>query len=145
MEKPPILLVDDDADFRLIIRDTIEGAHADGQIYEVASGEEALAFTHREPPFENAPRPGLIYLDIEMPGLNGVEVLRVLKTDERTKDIPVVMMTGIDDDGEKRKAALLGANSYCIKPADPNRLVETVYKATDYWLTIHKSPGFAAN
>jgi len=138
--KNPILLVDDDPDCRLIIRDTIENVGFAEQIFEVSSGEEALAFARREPPFENAPRAGLIYLDIEMPGLSGVEVLRILKSDEKTRDIPVVMMTAIDEEKEKRDSALYGANSYCVKPSNHNKLIETVIKATDYWLTIHQSP-----
>ena len=138
--KYPILLVDDDPDCRLIIRDTIENAGISEQIFEVSSGEEALAFTRRESPFEGVPRAGLIYLDIEMPGLNGMEILRLLKSDEKTRDIPVVMMTAIDEEEEKRESAFYGANSYCVKPSNHYKLIETVLKATEYWLTIHSSP-----
>ncbi len=135
-----ILLVDDDDDCRLLVRDAILSANVKNDVYEVPTGEDALAFVRREAPYEEVPRPGLIYLDIDMPGISGLEVLRQLKSDEETRDIPVVMMTALDDDKEKSEAANHGANSYCVKPTDPFQFIETVIKATDYWLTIHKSP-----
>jgi CheY-like chemotaxis protein len=135
-----ILLVDDDEDCRLLVRDAIESANVKNDVFEVSDGAQALAFIRRQLPYEEAPRPGLVYLDIDMPNLNGLEVLKELKSDADTKDIPVVMMTALDDDKEKLEAARLGANSYCVKPTDPFHFIETVIKATDYWLTIHKSP-----
>lgn len=135
-----ILLVDDDEDCRLLVRDAIESASVKNDVFEVANGEEALAFIRQQAPYEEAPRPGLVYLDIDMPNLNGLEVLKELKSDAETRDIPVVMMTALDDDKEKLEAAHSGANSYCVKPTDPIQFIETVIKATDYWLTIHKSP-----
>jgi DNA-binding response OmpR family regulator len=135
-----ILLVDDDEDCRLLVRDAIESANVKNDVFEVSNGEEALAFIHQLPPYEDAPRPGLVYLDIDMPQLNGLDVLRELKAHADTHDIPVVMMTAIDDDKEKMEAAHYGANSYCVKPTDPIHFIETVIKATDYWLSIHKSP-----
>lgn len=135
-----ILLVDDDEDCRLLVRDAIQSAHVENEIFEISNGEEALNFVRRLPPYTHAPRPGLIYLDIDMPGIKGLEVLKELKQDPATRDIPIVMMTALDDDREKLEAAQAGANSYCVKPSDPFAFIETVIKATDYWLTIHKSP-----
>jgi CheY-like chemotaxis protein len=135
-----ILLIDDDEDCRLLVRDAILSANVKNDIFEVSSGEEALAFLRKEGQFQESPRPGLIYLDIDMPGINGLEVLKELKGDPVTKDIPIVMMTALDDDREKVQAAKFGANSYCVKPTDPFAFIETVIKATDYWLSIHKSP-----
>ncbi len=135
-----ILLVDDDEDCRLLVRDAIQSANVRNEVYEVASGEDALAFVRQLPPYQEVPRPGLIYLDIDMPGINGLDVLKNLKGDAETRDIPIVMMTALDDDHEKMEAARYGANSYCVKPTDPFQFIETVIKATDYWLTIHKSP-----
>ncbi|TKJ40728.1 two-component system response regulator [candidate division LCP-89 bacterium B3_LCP] len=130
----PILLVDDDEDCRLIIRDCIEESQVEGDIFEVTSGEEALAFISNEAPYEDAPRPGLIYLDIDMPGIDGVEVLQSLKEDKKTKDIPVVMLTALDDEETMLKVAKHGANSYYVKSNDPLRFFETVKRATDLWL-----------
>src|SRR5690349_15805694 len=68
-----ILLVDDDPDVRLLIADAIAECKASNRIFEVGNGEEALAFLNREGQYADAPRPGLIYLDIEMPGIGGQE------------------------------------------------------------------------
>jgi two-component system response regulator len=135
-----ILLVDDDEDCRLMIRDAIEEAGVKNNIYEVSSGKEALDFIYRRGGYEDAPRPGLIYLDIDMPGISGQEVLRAIKSDERYKDIPVVMMTGLNDDREKLEAAKNGANSYTVKPSDPVEFMRTIIEATNYWIYIHQRP-----
>src|SRR3954462_1408245 len=71
-----ILLVDDDDDCRSLIRDAIDECKVSNEVHEVRNGPEALDFLHRRGKFTNAPRPGLIYLDIEMPGLDGQGVLK---------------------------------------------------------------------
>jgi two-component system response regulator len=139
-----ILLVDDDEDCRLLIRDAIGQGKLDNPVYEVASGEEALAFLHRQGPYADAPRPGLIYLDIEMPGMGGQEALKAIRRDPRFADVAVVMMTGVTDDGQKRLAMANGANSYTNKPTDAMTFMQTVVQSTNYWLRIHQFPAAAA-
>src|SRR5438094_561963 len=90
-----ILLIDDDPDCRALIRDSIAQCKVTNRVYETSNGQEAIDFLHRRGPFANAPRPGLIYLDIEMPGMDGQETLRRIKADPLFRDIPVVMMTGV--------------------------------------------------
>lgn len=135
-----ILLVDDDADCRALIRDAITDSKVSNNVFEVADGQEALDFLHQRGNWMHAPRPGLVYLDIEMPGLNGLEALREIKNDARLRDIPVVMMTGISDEVQMRAAADAGANSYTIKPANAEQFLKTVLASTEYWLTIHQYP-----
>jgi CheY-like chemotaxis protein len=144
-----ILLVDDDADCRMLVRDALTltrahcrpaGSRAPVEVFEVGSGEEALEFLARRGRYANAPRPSLIYLDIEMPGINGLETLRQIKTSKELREIPVVMMTGVRGGPEMRRAAQLGANSYTLKPADAAQFVRTVQASTTYWLTIHQFP-----
>jgi CheY-like chemotaxis protein len=135
-----ILLVDDDEDCRQLIRDAIEQGKLDNPVYEVSSGTEALAFLNRQGPHARAPRPGLIYLDIEMPGMNGQETLKAIRQDPRFADIAVVMMTGVTDDEQKRIAMANGANSYTNKPTDALTFVQTVLASTNYWLRIHQFP-----
>src|ERR1700734_971890 len=96
-----ILLVDNDEDCRQLIRDAINQGKLDNPVYEVSSGEEALAFLRREGSYADAPRPGLIYLDIEMPGMGGQETLRAIRSDSSFADIAVVMMTGVTDNDQK--------------------------------------------
>lgn len=133
-----ILIVDDDEDSRLMIIEAIREAGVQNEIYEVSSGEEALDFVYRRGKYKDAPRPGLIYLDINMPGMSGQEVLKTLKSDPKYKDIPIVMVTGLVDEEEKREAARNGANSYTIKPSDPLEFMKTVIEATNYWIYIHQ-------
>ncbi len=135
-----ILLVDDDPDCRLLIRDAIGECKVSNEVHEVADGEEALAFLRREGQFADAPRPGLIYLDIEMPRLDGQATLLQIKADPDLRDIPIVMMTGVCEEDQMQLAAKNGANSYTLKPANAEQFLRTVLASTDYWLTIHQHP-----
>ncbi len=145
-----VLLVDDDADCRLMIRDAIEEAETRRVsqarptrplvIREVESGEAALRYLKREGEYTNAPRPGLIYMDVEMPGMGGLEAVKQLKSDDRFKDIITVMFSGLSDPDAMASAADSGANSYTVKPADAERFMQTVLRSTDYWLHVHQTP-----
>ena len=135
-----ILLVDDDPDCRMLIKDAISECKVRNAIHEVADGKQALEFLQRKGRFADAPRPGLIYLDIEMPNLNGQETLKAIKASPELRDIPVVMMTGVSDEEQLKAAAANGANSYTIKPANAEQFLRTVLASTNYWLTIHQYP-----
>ncbi len=135
-----ILLVDDDPDCRMLIRDAISESKVSNQVIEASNGQEALDILYQRGPWAGAPRPGLIYLDIEMPGLDGQQVLRAIRSEPALRDIPVVMMTGVADEEQMRLAAANGANSYTIKPANAEQFLRTVLQSTNYWLTIHQYP-----
>ena len=135
-----ILLVDDDADCRLLIRDAISECKVSNKVFEVENGLEALEFLGRKGPFADKPRPGLIYLDIEMPGMDGQETLKRIRANPDLREVPVVMMTGVADEAQMKLAAINGANSYTIKPANAEQFLRTVLASTNYWLTIHQSP-----
>jgi two-component system response regulator len=136
-----ILLVDDDPDCRLLVKDALSESKVSNRVFEVSSGEEALEFLTRQGKHSNAPRPGLIYLDIEMPGgIDGLETLKRIKARKELREIPVVMMTGVCGEAEMKQAAQLGANSYTIKPANAGQFLRTVLQCTNYWLTIHQYP-----
>lgn len=136
-----ILLVDDDEDCRLMVRDAIAECAAANEIYEARDGREAIQFLRRASADPSVPRPGLIYLDIEMPGgIDGQDVLKAIRSDPTFRDVPVVMMTGVSDEEQMRQAAMNGANSYTIKPADAEQFLQTVSASANYWLRIHQSP-----
>ncbi len=135
-----ILIVDDDQDCRLLFRDAIRQSKVYNRVFEVPDGNEALDFLHRRGRWSHAPRPGLIFLDIEMPGMNGQEVLKAIKAAPNLRDIPIVMITGLSDESQMRKAAEAGANSYTIKPLRAEQFFKTVLASTNYWLTIHQYP-----
>lgn len=139
-EPVAILLVDDDPDCRLLFRDAIADSKVANAIYEAADGQEALDFLHRRGRFADAPRPGLIFMDIEMPVKDGLAALREIKSDPGLRDIPVVMMTGLCGEPEMNQAAAAGANSYTLKPANAEQFLRTVLASTSYWLEIHQYP-----
>jgi CheY-like chemotaxis protein len=135
-----ILLVDDDADCRMLVRDAISESKVSNQVVEAESGEKAIQMLERQGGFAHAPRPGLIFLDIEMPGIDGLETLRRIRQRKEFQDIPVVMMTGVTGEDEMKLAAKYGANSYTIKPTVAEQFLKTVLACTNYWLTIHQYP-----
>lgn len=135
-----ILLVDDDADCRMLIRDAI-GERADTYvIYEACNGVEALDLLSRKGGPDQDELPGLIFMDVEMPILGGLDTLKRIKSDPRLKHIPIVMMTGVSDEEHMLKAAEYGANSYTLKPADADHFLTTVAASTAYWLSVHQYP-----
>ena len=136
-----ILLVDDDADCRMLVRDAIDACKVSNRVFEVANGAEAIAFLDRQGRFADAPRPGLVFMDIEMPVMDGMEALRRIRQNARHREVPVVMMTGVADEAQMKQAAVLGANSYTIKPANAEQFLRTVLASTNYWLNIHQYPG----
>lgn len=135
-----ILLVDDDADCRLLIRDAIADCKVSNKVFEAENGAEALDYLYQRGKFKGVPRPGLVYLDIEMPGLDGQETLKQIRANDDFREIPVVMMTGVSDERQMKLAAANGANSYTIKPANAEQFLRTVLASTTYWLSIHQSP-----
>ncbi len=135
-----ILLVDDDPDCRMLIRDAIAECRMSNQVFEVANGAEALDFLYARGKHAGATRPGLIFLDIEMPGMDGQSTLKQIRSDPRFREIPIVMMTGVCDEQQMQLAAANGANSYTIKPANAEQFLRTVLASTNYWLNIHQYP-----
>lgn len=131
-----VLLVDDDPDCRMLARDAIARCGAGYRVYEAGDGREALEFLRRP----GAPRPGLIFLDIEMPGMDGQAALRAIRSDPALREVPVVMMSGLSDDGQMRAAAAAGANSYTVKPLAAEQYLRAVQQSVDYWLKVHRRP-----
>ena|GEM_PF-518150 len=133
-----VLLVDDDDDCRSLVRDAIGESGGSGAIVEVTDGVSALNYLREN--IEDNGRPGLIFLDIEMPRMDGLETLRRIKEDPRLRDIPVVMLTGVSEEVAMQRAAEYGANSYTVKPADAEAFLRTIMASTNYWLTVHRRP-----
>ena len=141
MTPVPVLLVDDDADCRLLVRDALANCGVPTSVSEVADAAAALRFLRRQGEFATAPRPRLVLSDVEMPRMDGIELVRRVRADVSLADIPVVMLSGLSDDDALAAAAAAGANSYTIKAADAGQFLRTVTAAAHYWLAVHQSPG----
>lgn len=139
-EKIIVLVVDDDPDCRLLISEAISECHGRHEVHEVCDGQAAIDFVFQRGAYVDAPRPNLVYLDIEMPGLTGQDVLAAIKSSPRHRDIPVVMMTGLCDEKQMQLAATNGANSYTLKPVKAEQFFKTLRVSTAYWVSIHQHP-----
>jgi CheY-like chemotaxis protein len=84
--------------------------------------------------------PKVVLLDIQMPKVNGIEVLRIMKTDDRTKSTPVVILTSSKEDPDIQQCYALGANSYIVKPVNFERFAEAIRNLGFYWLLLNQPP-----
>ena len=137
IEQPPLLLVIEDSneDFEALQR-YIRRSPLTIPIYHCVDGDDALAFLDRTGRYadpQSAPRPGLILLDLNLPGTDGREVLRKIKQDETLKLIPVVVFTTSNNPKDIEACYRQGVNSYIIKPMDFNRLKRSIQIFIDYW------------
>ena len=138
--KTEILLVEDNApDVRLTIEVLREGKIGN-ELHVVRDGADALAFVRRESPYEFAPRPDLILLDLNLPKVNGFEVLRALKGHSDLKRIPVVVLTTSNTDMDRIAAYDLHANSYITKPVNLDDFLSMIRTVESYWLTVVSLP-----
>lgn len=139
-----ILFVEDNkSDAELTIR-ALKKHNLANKLVHLRDGAEALDFLfaqgiYSERSTENHPK--LILLDLKMPKVNGLEVLEKIKSDVRTKKIPVVILTSSKEDPDIQKCYDLGANSYVIKPVEFNNFAEAVAKLGLYWVLLNESPG----
>jgi CheY-like chemotaxis protein len=131
-----ILLVEDDAGDVWFTRDTFDYYKVGNALHVVSDGVEALRFVRREPPYEDAPRPGLILLDLDLPRIDGLAVLADLTRDESLRDIPVVVLTTSDDESDVVRSYDLGASAYITKPVDFDRLVDVVRQIDNLYLGV---------
>ena len=139
----PVLLVEDGDDYREIVRRAFAKAGVTDALYLVADGEEAMEFlrhTKRYADPSTSPRPGLILLDLNMPHMDGREMLREVKQDPKLRQIPVVMLTTSGEPADVLCCYDLGANSFVEKPVDFNEFVRTLKMLMTYWLYFAKIP-----
>ena len=140
-EHVEILLAEDNPhDAELAIRG-LEKQKLANSITWVKNGEEALDYVFRRGAYagrtDSGPR--LILLDLKMPKVDGIEVTRVVKSDERTRHIPIVIMTSSKEEKDVANSYSCGANSYIVKPLDFTSLIEVAAQVGFYWLAINRS------
>jgi two-component system response regulator len=143
LEDVEILLVEDNPnDVELTMR-ALQKQNLDGKVFVVKDGAEALEFIFATGAFaarkiEN--RPKVVLLDLKLPKIDGIEVLRRIKSDERTKHTPVVMLTSSQEERDVLDSYKLGVNSYIVKPVDFSNFVHAVSELGVYWGLLNKLP-----
>jgi CheY-like chemotaxis protein len=136
-----VLLVEDDDGDVLMTREAFEHHKIRNHLHVVQDGEEALQFLHREGPYADAPRPGLILLDLNLPRRDGREVLAELKADPELRVIPVVVLTTSEAEEDIVRSYSLHANAYVSKPVDFDRFIDVIRQIDDFFVTVVKLPG----
>lgn len=135
-----ILLVEDsDGDARLAI-EALKEAKVRNNLHWVQDGSEALAFLHKEGQYSDKPRPDVILLDLNLPKVDGREVLAQVKSDENLKSIPVVILTVSQAEEDIIKTYNLHANCFITKPLDLDQFMKVVKAIENFWLTIVRLP-----
>lgn len=143
LNRVELLIVEDsEGDVELILRSLAKNKLANN-VHVVRDGAEALDFLRATGPFQGrlgAGNPKAIFLDLKLPKVNGMEVLRQVKSDERTKQIPVVIMTSSSEDRDLKEAYATGANSYIVKPVVFDDFARLVQELGLYWIVTNRSP-----
>jgi two-component system response regulator len=138
-----ILLVEDNPqDAELTVR-ALRKQNLANKLFTVEDGAEALDFLFCRGKYSTRATghsPKVVLLDLKLPKVSGLEVLRVLKRDERTRSIPVVIVTSSREDPDIKAAYELGANSYVVKPVDFESFAEAVSRLGLYWLLVNQPP-----
>lgn len=135
-----VLLVEDDQGDVLMTREAFEHHKIRNELHVATDGEQALRFLRREGEYENAPRPGLILLDLNLPRRDGREVLAEIKADPELRTIPVVVLTTSEAEEDILRSYSLHANAYVSKPVDFERFIEVIRRIDDFFVTVVKLP-----
>ena len=133
------MIEDNPGDARLA-EEGLKEAKVHNNLTTVVDGEQALAFLQRRPPYDQSPRPDLILLDLNLPRLDGREVLSQIKHDPHLRRIPVVVLTTSEADEDIVAAYDLNVNCYVTKPVDFELFVKVIRSIEDFWLTVVRLP-----
>jgi len=131
-----ILLVEDNEDDVFLTRMAFEQAKLIVNLHHVDDGEKCMAFLRKQPPYADAPTPDLILLDLNLPVMDGREVLAEIVKDEALKHLAVVVLTTSYEAEDIATMYKLRCNSYITKPVDFEKFVDAVRKLQDYWFTV---------
>jgi two-component system response regulator len=138
-----ILLVEDNpSDAELALR-ALKKNNLANNVIRVCDGEEALDFIFARGPFKDKKKlniPKLILLDLKLPKINGLEVLKIIKNDPITKIIPIVVLTSSKEENDMIESYRLGVNSYIVKPVDFDKFIDSVKDIGLYWLLLNQQP-----
>jgi CheY-like chemotaxis protein len=143
LEPIKILIVEDNPQDVEMIKGEMSKGRIKNELFHVDDGAKAVDFLKHEGPYSKGtqfPRPDLILLDLKIPLLSGLDVLKVIKQDHALKNIPVIVLTSSDEDIDIKKAYDLGANSYLAKPVGLEAFVSVMQKLKEYWFVVARIP-----
>lgn len=135
-----ILLVEDNPGDVRLTQEALRDVKMKNNLSVVGDGVEAMEFLRRQPPYGDAPRPDIILLDLNLPRMDGQEVLAAIKADPNLKSIPVVVLTTSLAEEDIIRSYKLNANCYVSKPVDFDQFIRVVQSVEDFWFTIVKLP-----
>jgi CheY-like chemotaxis protein len=140
MNPVDILLVEDNADHVELIVKALRDNNVLNEVHVVTSGEEAMDFLYQRGAYVDAQRPWLILLDIKLPGMDGIEFLRLVKAHQKFKLIPVVVLSTSETEKDIVGCYGCGANSYIVKPVDFEEFAKVIKDLKIYWLKVNSLP-----
>jgi CheY-like chemotaxis protein len=135
-----ILLVEDDPGDVLMTREAFEDYKVRNRLHVVSDGAEALEFLRQEGQYADTPRPDLVLLDLNLPRMDGRQVLESIKSDPELSSIPVVVLTTSEAEDDVLRSYSLHANAYVTKPVDFERFIEVVRQIDDFFVTVVRLP-----
>ncbi|MFN6946501.1 MAG: response regulator [Cytophagaceae bacterium] len=142
MNQIEILLVEDNADDAELAISALNEYKLANKIEHVVDGPEALDYIFNKGKYAGIknPHPKVVLLDLKLPKLNGLEVLKIIKENDETRRIPVIMLTSSREEPDIDTAYNLGANSYIVKPVEFDKFVESLKSVGYYWMLINEPP-----
>lgn len=138
-----VLMAEDDLAHAEIVRRNLEQCRIANRLEHVADGQQVLDYLYRRNQWsdpERSPRPGLVLLDLRMPRIDGLEVLKTIKSDATLADIPVVILTTSAAETDIVRAYSFRANSYLVKPLDFDKFSELITAFGYYWMVWNQTP-----
>jgi len=136
-----VLLVEDDPGDVLMTREAFKDNKLANRLSVVPDGVDAMAYLRKEGQFAGSPRPDLVLLDLNLPRMDGREVLAAMKSDPELRRIPVVVLTTSEAEEDVLRSYSLHANAYVTKPVDFHRFIEVVRQIDDFFVSVVRLPG----
>jgi CheY-like chemotaxis protein len=135
-----VLLVEDDPGDVMMTREAFQDYKVHNQLHVVSDGAEAMAFLRQEGEYAGHPRPDLVLLDLNLPRMDGRQVLESIKSDPELASIPVVVLTTSENEDDVLRSYSLHANAYVTKPVDFQRFVAIVRQIDDFFVSVVRLP-----
>ena len=136
-----VLLVEDDPGDVLMTREAFKDNKLANRLLVVPDGIDAMAFLRKEDQYAGSPTPDLVLLDLNLPRMDGREVLAAMKSDPELRRIPVVVLTTSEAEEDVLRSYSLHANAYVTKPVDFHRFIEVVRQIDDFFVSVVRLPG----